>query len=109
MQLDIGITTAELKDVPNIDKIINTFEKWTESNVKSNSGSRRDITMPTLGDKSDQPKNDNKDKKKTTPKGRTCLCGDTHLFQDCPYVNNLKTPKDWNPDLDITEKFDQLE
>ncbi|KAF2025066.1 hypothetical protein EK21DRAFT_23864, partial [Setomelanomma holmii] len=37
-----------------------------------------------------------------------CLCGQTHKFNNCPYVNQAVRKKSWKPDALVQEKFREL-
>ncbi|EED14304.1 conserved hypothetical protein [Talaromyces stipitatus ATCC 10500] len=108
IEFDLDSGATNLIEIPTVDEIISQFEQWEEVYTKSNPPSRRDIAMATFGDKSDQTE---KEKQDTTPKQktRTCICGQEHLFEDCPYVNSKKRTVNWKPDEAIQKKFEQLE
>jgi hypothetical protein len=38
-----------------------------------------------------------------TPK-KECLCGEQHLFRDCPYLVRERQPAGWKPDPAIQEQ-----
>ncbi|EED13249.1 conserved hypothetical protein [Talaromyces stipitatus ATCC 10500] len=108
IEFDLDSGATSLIEAPTVDEIISQFERWEEVYAKSNETSRRDIAMATFGNKSDQPEKDQKDL--TTPKQKpTCVCGQEHLFEDCPYVNTKKRTANWKPDGAIQRKFEQLE
>jgi hypothetical protein len=39
---------------------------------------------------------------------RKCICGDFHLFIDCPYVISSKRPANWKADPKIEAKFEKV-
>jgi hypothetical protein len=41
------------------------------------------------------------------PKVRNCLCGQQHLFIDCPYLMESIRKPGWNPKADIKKKVDE--
>ncbi|KAF1925282.1 uncharacterized protein M421DRAFT_32260, partial [Didymella exigua CBS 183.55] len=47
-----------------------------------------------------------------TPRGSArrviCLCGDSHMFKDCLYVNHSLRQLNWQPDKAIEKEFNQL-
>ncbi|EED12020.1 hypothetical protein TSTA_000920 [Talaromyces stipitatus ATCC 10500] len=96
LKYDMGLDTSGLTEIPDINEIIGTFDK-------------RDIAMATLNGKSDQPEDNKKSQMRSKLKDKTCLCGQKHQFEDCPYVNPAKRPKDWESDISIEEKFKNLE
>ncbi|EED22755.1 hypothetical protein TSTA_062420 [Talaromyces stipitatus ATCC 10500] len=109
LEYDMGLDTSGLTEIPDINEIIGTFDKWVEANNKLESSHRRDIAMATLNGKSDQPEDNKKSQMRSKSKDKTCLCGQKHQFEDCPYVNPAKRPKDWESDISIEEKFKNLE
>ncbi|QGA18636.1 hypothetical protein EYB26_006321 [Talaromyces marneffei] len=59
IDLDSGMSDSLLKKVPDIDDIMDSFDRWVEDYTKSERPSQRDIAMATLDGKTDQPgKND---------------------------------------------------
>jgi hypothetical protein len=40
------------------------------------------------------------------PQQIICLCGETHRFFDCPYINPAKRSSGWKANSDTTKKFD---
>jgi len=48
------------------------------------------------------------DKNKGKKKGPTCVCGESHKFQDCPYVNYARRRPGWQPDQQVVRRFDEL-
>jgi hypothetical protein len=51
-----------------------------------------------------------KDSEAAPPQRRsiTCLCGDNHKFEDCPYVNSSLQQPTWTPDKAVEKKFSKL-
>jgi hypothetical protein len=42
------------------------------------------------------------------PRQIICLCGETHCFLDCPYVNPAKRSSGWKANSDTIKKFDTI-
>ena len=63
---------------------------------------------PGKSQDSQTPATSNTNKKKKEKKPRTCVCGQTHLYRQCPYIIETTRPAGWTPDpavqKTITEK-----
>jgi hypothetical protein len=44
-----------------------------------------------------------------TPKKKECLCGEQHLFRDCPYLVQELQTAGWKPDPTIKEQVSKYE
>lgn len=72
--------------------VFGTFQGYSDSSKSKDSGppSSHSSGPSTSGEK----------------KKVRCLCGATHFFASCPYVNPAKCPNGWEPDHTIQAKFD---
>jgi hypothetical protein len=41
------------------------------------------------------------------PKKKECLCGEQHLYRDCPYLLRERQPAGWKPDPAIQERINK--
>lgn len=56
----------------------------------------------------DQPKSNNNmtiEERREKFKGRKCICGSTHIYDDCPYLNSKIQKKGWKSDTKIREEI----
>ncbi|EED14665.1 hypothetical protein TSTA_041430 [Talaromyces stipitatus ATCC 10500] len=110
LQYDLNSKMSTLSEPPTIEGILNEFDSWTDAYAKKELNPKPDITMATFSNKSDQPEKNNE--RSATPKSNrkiTCLDGEEHGFENCPYVNPEKRTSEWKPDPNIQKKFDVLE
>ncbi|EED11502.1 hypothetical protein TSTA_007920 [Talaromyces stipitatus ATCC 10500] len=87
MEFDLGIESSILLKEPQFNEVINVFDLWNEMYSKTTLPSRKDIAMATFGDKSDQPKKNQRSETTSKPESRKCLCEQDHHFEDYLYVN----------------------
>jgi hypothetical protein len=62
-------------------------------------------SFAALGDAQRPQLSKNTDK----PRQIICLCGETHRFLDCPYVNPAKRSSGWKANSDTIKKFDTIQ
>jgi hypothetical protein len=101
--------------IPTIDTILHFFVNWNHGETTVQ---RRDTpAFGTFMDKSDGRDlkgNDSESKKPTRDQSRSkdrrviCICGESHLFPLCPYVDESKKPKDFKEEPEIRKKFDNI-
>jgi hypothetical protein len=61
-------------------------------------------TFAALGDAQQSQQSQGTDKLRNI----NCLCGETHRFINCLYVNPAKRGSGWRADLDTKKKFDTI-
>jgi hypothetical protein len=101
--------------IPKIDTILHYFVNWNHGEATTH---HRDTpafgTFMGKDNKKDSKDDDGEAKKLTQEQGDdkarrvNCICGDTHLFSACPYVNENKKPKNFKKDPEIRKKFDNI-